>query len=169
MNIDRNRIYATGMSNGGMISYVVACELPDIFRAIAAVAGTDGTITCSHKSPISILHIHAKDDTHVLFEGGAGKDAFRDASKVTEFTSVPDTIATWVGYNKCNGVPKRVLTVNGAYCDLYNDCAGGTEVQLCVTDTGGHSWPGGGDVRGKVTSKAISANDVMWDFFKNQK
>lgn len=168
MNIDRKRIYATGMSNGGMMSYVVACELPDIFKAIAAVAGTDNTVSCSHKSPISVLHIHAKNDDHVLFNGGAGEGAFKDESKVTNFTSVPATIAKWVGYNQCGGAPQRVLTVSGAYCDLYNACANGTQVKLCVTDMGAHSWPGGYKPRGEAPSQAISANDMMWDFFKNQ-
>lgn len=169
MNIDRNRIFATGMSNGGMISYVMACELPDIFKAIAAVAGTDNTVTCSHKQPISILHIHAKNDDHVLFNGGAGEGAFKDESKVTQFTSVPESINRWVDYNQCNPTPQRVLTVNGAYCDLYSGCKDDKQVELCVTDTGGHSWPGGYKPRGEGTSKAIFANDVMWDFFKNQR
>lgn len=169
MNIDRNRIFATGMSNGGMVSYVMACELPDVFKAVAAIAGTDNTVTCSHKTPISVLHIHAKDDDHVLFNGGAGEGAFKDESKVTDFTSVPASIAEWVGYNQCSATPERVLTVNGAYCDLYNNCANGTQVKLCVTDVGGHSWPGGNKPRGEAPSQAISANDMLWDFFKNQK
>jgi len=169
MNIDKTRIFATGMSNGGMISYSIACELPNIFRAIAAVAGTDNNISCSHKTSISILHIHALNDTHVLFYGGAGKNSFRDTSKVTDFISVPDTIKKWVGYNQCNTEPKRILSVSGAYCDLYDACNENSQVQLCVTTTGGHSWPGGYKPRGEETSKAISANDVMWNFFKNQK
>ena len=169
MNIDRNRIFATGMSNGGMVSYVMACELPDMFKAIAAVAGTDNTITCSHKQPISILHIHARNDDHVLFNGGAGEGAFKDESKVTAFTSVPESIKRWVGYNQCDPTPKRVLTVDGAYCDLYSGCQDGKQVELCVTESGGHSWPGGNKKRGEPTSQAISANDVMWEFFKNQR
>jgi polyhydroxybutyrate depolymerase len=168
-NIDTQKIYATGMSNGGMISYVAACELSDVFKAIAAVAGTDNTVSCSHKSPVSVLHIHAQNDTHVLFNGGAGEGSFNDVSKVTDFTSVQSTIERWVGYNQCQAKPKRVLTVNGAYCDLYDECAGGSQVKLCVTDTGGHSWPGGHKNRGEPTSQAISANDVMWDFFKSLK
>ncbi|MDN8872721.1 prolyl oligopeptidase family serine peptidase, partial [Staphylococcus aureus] len=85
------RVYATGMSNGGMMAYRLACEASDIFKAIAAVAGTDNTLSCTPAKPISILHIHAKDDDHVLFAGGAGKEAFRDLSQVTEFMSVPKT------------------------------------------------------------------------------
>jgi len=169
MNVDKGRIFATGMSNGGMISYVMACEMSDVFKAIAPVAGTDNTITCSHQHPISVLHIHAQNDDHVLFKGGAGEGAFKDPSKVTDFTSVPETIHRWVTYNKCNATPNRVLTVNGAYCDLYTGCADGTEVKLCVTETGAHSWPGGYKPRGEEPSQAISANDMMWDFFKDQK
>ena len=47
LNVDPNRIFANGMSNGGMMSYRLACEMADTFRAIAAVAGTDGTTECN--------------------------------------------------------------------------------------------------------------------------
>lgn len=170
LNVDKNKIFATGMSNGGMMSYRLACELSDTFKGITAVAGTDNTVNCNPKNPISILHIHAKNDDHVLFNGGAGR-GLRDKSQVTEFNSVPNTISKWVKMNGCSETPKRVLEKEGAYCDLYSPCKNNTKVQLCVTDTGAHSWPGGEKIRGsESTSKAISANDVMWDFFniKNQ-
>lgn len=166
MNIDRNRIYATGMSNGGMMAYRLACEMPDVFKAIASVAGTDNTRSCNPKSPVPVLHIHAKNDSHVLFTGGAGPD-LHDASKVTDFTSVPDTVSKWVRLDGCSASPRRVLEKDGAYCELYAPCRGQAEVQLCVTESGGHSWPGGQKSRGdELPSQAISANDVMWDFFK---
>lgn len=169
LNIDKSKIFASGMSNGGMMSYRLACEMSDVFKGIAAVAGTDNTIDCSPKNPISILHIHAKDDTHVLFNGGAGKKAFKDLSKVTDFNSVPNTMKKWVKHNACDAKPKRVLEKEGAYCDLYSKCKNGVEVQLCVTDTGGHSWPGGKKPRSdEKPSYAISANDVIWDFFKGK-
>ena len=168
LNIDKARIYASGMSNGGMMAYRLACEMSDVFKAIASVAGTDNTIECAPKAPISILHIHARNDTHVLFQGGAGA-TFRDVSKVTDFRSVPSTIARWVEFDGCNKTPKRVLERPGAYCERYDGCREGVEVQLCVTDTGGHSWPGGTKTRGsEETSKAISANEVMWDFFSGR-
>lgn len=165
LNVDRDRFFAAGMSNGGMMAYRLACELPDTFRAIAAVAGTDNTTTCGSRKSISILHIHAKNDDHVLFEGGAGPNAFRDESKVTQFTSVPATVTKWVEANGCDPNPKRVLAKPGAYCDLYSQCRGNVNVQLCVTDSGGHSWPGGTKPRGETPSSAILANDVMWKFF----
>lgn len=167
LNIDRKRIFATGMSNGGMMSYRLACELSDVFKAVASVAGTDNTLNCSPKNPISVLHIHAKNDTHVLFNGGSGKPFEGDKSKVTEFTSVPNTISKWVKLNGCDPKPQRTLEKAGAYCELYNKCKAGSQVQLCVTETGGHSWPGGEKPRGNESpSKAVSATDVIWDFFK---
>ena len=164
LNIDSKRIYATGMSNGGMMSYRLACEMPDVFRAIAPVAGTDNTLTCQPTSTVSVLHIHALNDTHVSFNGGAGPDAIKSA--VNEFTSVPSTVSKWVKLNSCPSKPKRVLEKPGVYCDLYSSCNGGAQVQLCVTQDGGHSWPGGVKPRGNGTpSRAISATDTIWDFF----
>ena len=164
--IDSKRIYATGMSNGAMMSYRLACELPGTFAGIAAVAGTDNTTTCSPEKPVAVLHIHAQNDSHVLFNGGAG-NPFRDISKVTDFTSVPATVDKWVGLNQCSAKPQRVLEESGAYCELYDSCTRGAQVQLCVTETGGHSWPGGSKPRSdEPPSQAISANDVMWDFFQ---
>jgi polyhydroxybutyrate depolymerase len=164
LNIDPKRIYADGMSNGGLMSYRLACELPQMFSAIAAVAGTDNTKVCTPTQPVSILHIHAKDDDHVLFNGGSG----RKSTQETDFVSVPATIAKWVKINSCNSTPKRVLSVSGAYCDAYASCSGGTEVKLCVTETGGHSWPGGTKVRGGAQgSSALSATDMIWDFFES--
>jgi polyhydroxybutyrate depolymerase len=164
-NIDRERIYATGMSNGGMMAYRLACEMSDTFKAIASVAGTDNTMNCTPKAPISVLHIHARNDDRVLYNGGAGRK-FGDRSKVTDFTSVPATISKWVKMNGCNPTPQRILDVPGAFCDTYSQCRGHVEVRLCVTETGGHSWPGGTKIRGgEPASKAISADDVMWTFF----
>ena len=168
LNIDSQKVFATGMSNGGLMSYRLACELSSTFKAIASVAGTDNTVNCKPSTPISILHIHTKDDDHVLFNGGAGQ-TFRDMSKVTEFTSVPSTIAKWVALNGCSPTPKRILEKPQVYCDQYLKCRNNVVIQLCVTESGGHSWPGGKKPRGGgAPSTAISANDVMWDFFKNR-
>lgn len=165
LRIDSKRIYATGMSNGGMMAYRLACEMPDTFAAIAAVAGTDNTTQCTPKSPISVLHIHAQNDDRVLYNGGAGRK-FGDVSKVTDFTSVPATVSAWVAHNSCSPTPQRSLSTAGAHCDLYAGCQGNTAVQLCVTDSGGHSWPGGHKARAsEAPSQAISANDVIWAFF----
>ncbi len=171
-NVNPKRIYAIGMSNGGMFSYRLACDLTDKFKAIASVAGTDNYDNCNPKNPISIMHIHAKDDGHVLFNGGAGAESFKDPTKVTEFTSVPETISRWVDRDNCNKNPERVMEKEGAYCDLYSRCDGDVQVKLCVTENGGHSWAGGQEKprdMADTPSTAISAVDEIWDFFRDQK
>lgn len=160
-NIDRHRVYATGMSNGGMMAYRLACEAADVFTAIAPVAGTDNTRECNPSRPVAVLHIQAKDDPRVRYEGGQG-----DAPGATAHASVPSTIAKWVQLDHCNAPVRRVLDKPGAWCELHAPCSGGAQVKLCVTETGGHSWPGGAKPRGgPPPSQAISANDMMWDFF----
>ncbi len=164
MPIDRNRIYTTGMSNGAMMSYRLACELPTLIRAIAPVAGTDNTLACTPSRPVPVILFHARDDSHVSFDGGAGTDAL---AKV-DFKSVPATIDKWLAIDRATGLPKRIVSVPGATCDLYPATSGGAPVQACITDTGGHSWPGTPSVRAnKNPSQAISANDLMWQFFQS--
>ena len=165
-NIDKEKVFAIGMSNGGMMSYRLACEASDLFKAIAAVAGTDNTINCSPKNAVSILHIHALDDDHVFFKGGLGPKAISNKAE-TSFNSVDATISKWIKLNQCSKQASKVLSVKGAYCDLYSKCLSHSSVKLCVTEKGGHSWPGGKKPRGDQNSSiAISANDMIWDFFK---
>jgi polyhydroxybutyrate depolymerase len=158
-SLDQRRIFATGMSNGAMMSWRLACELPEI-RAIAPVAGTDNTPACKPSRAVPVIEFHAADDNHVPFKGGVGVGPSQ-----TDFVSVPATEAKWVELNRASPQAKRVLTVPGAHCDLHSGLA---PVELCVTDTGGHSWPGGGTQQGrKRPSMAISANDLMWSFFSS--
>jgi polyhydroxybutyrate depolymerase len=164
VDIDRSRVFATGMSNGAMMSYRLACEAPDLIRGIAAVAGTDNTTSCTPAKPVPVLHIHARNDEMVLFNGGAG-DKLRGKTVATEFVAVPVGIAKWVKLNRANATAKRVLSVPGAYCDRHEASAGGAPVELCVTESGGHSWPGGRKDRGETPSTAIKATDMMWEFF----
>jgi polyhydroxybutyrate depolymerase len=166
--IDPQRIRATGMSNGGMLAHRLACEAADVFSAVAAVAGTDAMSDCRPARPVAVLHLHARDDDHVLFDGGAGAAAFRDRSQVMDFVSVPQTLERWVGRGRCEPQPRTLLQVDGARCEAWSGCAGDMPLQLCVTDTGGHSWPGADQVRrGKAgASQAIDANEVMQAFFE---
>lgn len=159
--IDPRQVFAAGMSNGAMMSYRLACEASDLFSAITAVAGTDNTRSCQPTRPVSVLHIHARDDERVLFNGGAGKAS----EQVTDFTSVADSVARWVRHDACSSAPRTVLTQPGVSCVEHDGCQGGSRVRLCVTDTGGHSWPGGQKARGGQGSDALSATDEMARFF----
>jgi len=162
-SIDPRRIFATGMSNGAMMSWRLACEAPEI-RAIAPVEGTDNTARCNPSHPVAVIEFHSIDDPNVPFNGGAGSGPSH-----TIYTSVPATQGKWVLLDRASVANvQRVLTVPGAHCDLHPAGRGGAPVELCVTDTGGHSWPGGGTQQGrKQPSMAISANDLMWSFFSS--
>ena len=163
-SIDRNRVFMTGMSNGAMMSYRMACEASDLVRAIAPVAGTDNTAHCKPSRPVPVIHFHAVNDEMVNFNGGPGPKSFTQA----DFTSVPSTIAKWVQLDRSDPKARRVLSASGAHCDRYPAKAGAAPVELCVTESGGHSWPGGGTQQGrKQPSMAINANDLMWSFFSS--
>jgi polyhydroxybutyrate depolymerase len=167
VQIQPQRVHAIGMSKGGMMAYRLACEAADVFRGIMAVAGTDNTTHCAPSKPVPVLHVHARNDDRVLYDGGAG-EKFRREELVADFVSVPATVGKWVELNHAANAPVRVLAVDGAWCDLHAAGADGAPVKLCVTATGGHSWPGGSKDRGdEAPSSAVRANDLMWEFFSS--
>ncbi len=162
--IDPTRVFMTGMSNGALMSWRMACEASDLIHGIAPVEGTDNTAHCTPSRPVPVIEFHSLDDDHIPLNGGRGVSALTD----TDFTGVPATQAKWVQLDRAAPAAKRVLTVAGAHCDLHPARPGGAPVELCLTDTGGHSWPGGGAQQGrKQPSMAISANDLMWSFFSS--
>jgi polyhydroxybutyrate depolymerase len=78
---------------------------------------------------------------------------------------VTDTAARWAQLDGCAAQPRHILDKDGAYCEAYGYCRGQAQVQLCVTATGGHSWPGG---KTRGASQALSATDLMWEFFSRR-
>jgi polyhydroxybutyrate depolymerase len=163
VSIARQRIYAAGMSDGGMMAYRLACELPHVFTAVASVAGTDNTATCTPDKPVSILHLHAKNDQRMPYQGGVDPLA---KAKMPALTSAPQTAAKWAKLDGCMEAPQPVLQQSGASCEAYTYCRGQAEVRLCSTDTGGHSWPGSIRHRGEdAPSQAMSATQTIWSFF----
>ena len=88
---DRDRIYMTGMSNGGMMTHRFACERADLVAAIAPVAGQLNVETCAPSRPVPVLMIHGKADEHAPYAGGTGKKSFE--SRVDR--SVDESAAIW--------------------------------------------------------------------------
>ncbi|MGH7439987.1 MAG: alpha/beta hydrolase family esterase, partial [Polyangiaceae bacterium] len=150
--IDTKRVFATGLSNGAMLSHRLACQLSDKIAAIAAVSGGLGNtdydtlpsptalFPCTPTRPVPILHIHGTQDACYPFDGGWGP------LSLLTFESVPVTIASWVTRNGCDAAapPTRVFDNGAASCFLYG-CPKNAEVELCTIDGGGHYWPGGDD------------------------
>jgi polyhydroxybutyrate depolymerase len=169
LNVDRKRVYATGMSNGGMMSYRVASEMSDRIAAIAPVSGTIAIDNYHPRRPVPVIHFHGTDDKLVPFTGPQN-----DAEKAFFFKSVPDTIRILVGCNSCASEPQTTELPDKAHDDtrvtrkVYAANKGGAEVVLYVIDGGGHTWPGRQPPNrfiGRATEQ-ISANDLIWQFFK---
>jgi len=162
IKIDTKRIYATGMSNGGMMSHRLACEASDLFAAVAPVAGTLNFTPCDPTEPISIIEFHGTDDQHVPYEGGIGPESLAGV----DFTSVKDSINFWVSINECNS---QSLTESSDEIqhEAWGGCAGSTSVELYTIIGGGHTWPGGlkGRLRADSPTQTISASELIWDFF----
>ena len=169
-NIDAKRIYATGMSNGGIISYRLASELSDRIAAIAPVGGPMGTETCSPKRPVSVIHFHGTDDQFAPFKGGTGTRSISG----TNFFSVEHSIKAWVKADGCpddpvvSKLPDKADDGMTVTKKTYGPGKVGAEVVLIEIEGGGHTWPGQ-EPRVKFLGKStkdISANDLMWEFFQ---
>lgn len=174
-SIDLKRIYATGISNGGIMSYQVGAALSDIFAAIAPVAAQIGGQASEAeklwripepKFPVSVLAFNGMNDSRVPYEGGRPSD---NDTHVYSWMSTNQSISFWVQQNDCNAFPKRNVSESGnIIIDIHSGGMNQTEVHLVTIVNGTHSWPGGqkGWKNGAEPCKEISATDMIWDFFK---
>lgn len=167
VKLDKKRVYACGMSNGGMMCYRLAAELSDRIAAIAPVAGTIAIEDSKPGRPVSVIHFHGTKDSIVPFEMAKGK-----SPPFMKLKGVEDSVQTWVKLNGCDGKPTSDnLATDGDDLKVsrrtYGNGKDGAEVVLVTIEEGGHTWPGQkppvGFI-GKSTSK-FSANDLMWEFF----
>ena len=97
--VDAKRVYATGMSNGGIMCYRLASEMSDRIAAIAPVAGPMGTATCNPRRPVPVIHFHGTADEFAPFKGGKGPRA----SAQTDFFSVRAFDPAWVKAERLRG------------------------------------------------------------------
>lgn len=170
-NVDQKRVYATGISIGAIMAYRLASELSDRIAAIAPVAGPMGMESCKPGRPVSVIHFHGTDDPAVPFLGGKGKI---DPSG-TDFLSVEHSIRAWVEADGCRAepmtdeLPDKADDGTRVVRKVHGGGKDGAEVILIIIEGGGHTWPGREfgpelEVLGKST-KDVSANDLMWEFF----
>jgi polyhydroxybutyrate depolymerase len=162
-SIDPKRIYATGLSNGGIFSYRLACDASDLFAAIAPVSGTLNISPCEPKQPVSIIHFHGTADEHLPYDGGVGDKSLAGVS----FTSVRDSIKFWVNFDECATTP-ITEKYKDIQQDVYANCANGSAVELYTIIGGSHAWPGGNGPAwpgGDRPTQTISATQLMWAFF----
>ncbi|MDO8734757.1 MAG: PHB depolymerase family esterase [Elusimicrobiota bacterium] len=164
LKIDGRRIYATGISNGGMMAYRLACELSDKIAAIAPVAGAFN-IDTTPKNPVSVMIFHGTADQHVLYEGGEPKKRADRRSRTDK--SVAFAADFWVNHNGCSAKPNRTEKGN-IIMEKYTGGRKNSEVVLVTIKNGEHAWPGGKPAwrGGDIPTTEISATDEMWNFFE---
>lgn len=168
-NIDTTRIYATGLSNGAIMSYRLASELSNRIAAIAPVSGTleDSAFTFNPVRPVPIIQFHSVLDSNIYLQGGYGI-----GSSKHKFNSVNYGLHKFATYNACIANPDSNYFTVGAeyyYKKHWYSCNCGVEEILYVTSDGGHSWPGGSTGASEGAdppSKIINANDSIWNFFQ---
>ncbi|WP_156689802.1 extracellular catalytic domain type 1 short-chain-length polyhydroxyalkanoate depolymerase [Mycobacterium sp. Marseille-P9652] len=140
VGIDSSRVYATGISNGGIMAYTLACNTGD-FAAIGPDSATQ-LDPCPSPHPTSVIHIHGTADRLIPYKGGRG-------SSVIDGPSVADVNAFWRNADRC-GAPS--ITTNGAVTTATAACPDRRAVVLVTVDGGGHEWP-------------PFATETVWRFF----
>ena len=166
LSVDKRRIYACGLSNGGMMSYRLASELSDRIAAIGVVAGVVAVDECKPKRAVPVLHFHGTADPVVAFEMTE-----KNMPPFMKVKSVQESINLWVKLDGCAESPEieRISQKDDLKVIRKRHSGGkeGSEVVLVEVEDGGHTWPGMPPplkMFGKSTK--VSANDLLWEFFQ---
>lgn len=161
-NIDHDRVYSCGMSNGGYMSHTLACALSSRIAAIASVTGTmtpSQHSSCIPGRPVPVLDIHGTADGTVPFYGGS-------------YSIAIDTLVKyWVTNDGCNSSPvynavPDINTSDGCNADhfVYNGGAMGSTVEFYRINGGGHTWPFTYPIG--TTCQDFNASEKIWLFFR---
>lgn len=152
-SIDLSRVFSTGMSMGGFMSYRLACELDTRIAAIASVTGLLVTSPCQPSRPVAILQMHGTAD------------------QVVPYAYVPSTISFWTSFDNCPSQPVTTYLPDTDTTDnstvtvtYYGFCDDSTEVILYTINGGEHTWPGA-TVNIGITNQDINGSVEIWHFF----
>ena len=175
--VDPQRVYATGISNGGLMSYRLACDASDVFAAVAPVAASMSELLaprCAPSRPVPMAIFNGTDDPIMPWNGGEIKVLWAARGKVL---STAATVARWMELDRCGplyqagGLLDTVPDDDTAVLRQSAQCAGHAAIDLYEIRGGGHTWPGGEPYLGKWlvgrVSREIDANEVIWRFFKD--
>ncbi|HOT91332.1 MAG TPA: PHB depolymerase family esterase [Anaerolineae bacterium] len=164
-NIDPTRVYVNGLSNGGGMSYLLACKLSERIAAFGTVAGAHlyPLDACHPTYPVPMIAFHGTADPIVPYNGGPSR------MFDIPFPVIPDWVARYAARNGCAATPVALPTQGEVSGIRYKACDAGAEVHFYTIHGGGHTWPGGGRLPKAVvghTTQDIDATRTMWDFFK---
>lgn len=158
--VDADRVYATGMSNGGFMSAALACFAGDLVAAVAPVAGMTGAGELCGE-PVPFIEFHGTDDRIVPYEAGIL------APTSGPFAGVPALMEGWAELNGCEGAPADQRISDTVVFREYQGCD--VPTGHYVIEGGGHTWPGAVAVaveRLGETTQEISATEIAWAFFE---
>ncbi len=160
--VNADRVYATGISNGGIMAYTLACRTT-IFAAIAPDSATE-LASCPDPAPVSVIHIHGTADKNIPYNGGEG-----DGVAHIDGPSVPALNARWRAIEHCQ---PRAVTTAGTVTTSIAPCPAGRAVELITIAGAGHQWPGAKPsllaqtlLHTDPPSTALNATKVIWQFF----
>ena len=177
--IEKRRVYATGISNGGMMSYRLAAQASTHIAAIAPVAASMVTKTFMPKHPMPIMAFNSVDDPLLHYSGGYGTSVLSLFRRNLGNPGVEKVLAKWRKFDGCPEQPQVGPSLTGKPGDAdagntatryaWGPCNNGTEIVLWKLTGAGHVWPGGMQnvlphLLGTST-KLIDANEEMWRFF----
>jgi len=155
--IDPKRIYATGISNGGEMTDRLACDLSDVIAAVAPDAGAyNFWENCGPSRPVPVLAFHGLDDAIIPYTGN-------EPHAMTP--SIETWAAAWAVRNECRSGPEISTPADTVTVRTWTDCGQNADVILYTLEGHGHSWPGSAVMPPRITSQAVNATDLMWDFF----
>jgi polyhydroxybutyrate depolymerase len=156
--IDSTRIYVVGHSNGAMMAYRLACEIPGKIAAMVSVSGTLAADTCEGANSVAILEIHGDRDENVPIGGGKGSGPSGVA-----YRSTADSLDMMMKTRQCRAPTQ---TNSGGIEKTIYSCSHGAPVQLIVNVRGTHPWPGGHG-RNSNDANGFSATNAAWQFVNN--
>jgi polyhydroxybutyrate depolymerase len=161
--VDLARVYSIGFSNGGMMTYRLACEDASRFAAAASVSGSAAVPldTCTLAHPMPLMHIHGNADPLVPYDGGSGGLPL-SGRPTPVFPAAADEVAAFRTKDGCPSASTVYFDNGNAHCDHWGPCQDGSEVVFCTIAQGGHAWPGGSGVFSETST--LDATQQIWTF-----
>lgn len=174
--VDLDRVWVTGVSNGGMMSHRLACDLADVFTAAAPVIAALPSAhrpQCQPAQPIPLLAIQGTDDPFIPIEGGDTKHDRFQVGDGGDVESASETERFWATQNACEEAPEVERLEPRDPDDttrverrVHDACADAVAVHYYIVEGMGHTWPpreGRGNLSGPRSTQ-LDATELIWDF-----
>lgn len=170
LNIDSNRVYATGFSNGGMLAYRLASEMSDTFSAVAVVSGGASGKEAPPAKAVSVMAIHGTRDSVIPIDGLSASSGLV-ALGLPNFQSFRDSFRSWANNAGIQDKPEVDRNHDRIKARSVNPETGAEIIAYLIRE-GGHEWPGSERARSQNPESAeasFPATDKIWDFFKSNR